>query len=342
VIAAATTILAALFAALLFNQYANRRAPYQLAWAIGATAFAVAAGTELVAQLVGWSEPLYRAWYLTGAVWTAGWLGAGTILLLAKTRFGYWYALCLALAGLFTILVARRLEDPSAGPIALAYALSAWGTAVAIAWLSYLASPRWSRIAIGFMVAVSALALPLVATATLPAPGWAVDPTTGAPVAVLLPPSLRLLTPLLNVSGALALLTGALFSAYVSMPKRRTLPYASDPNQRGDELLFNLAIAPVAIIVNFFRSLPLAVRAWREGTLNRRVPATLLIALGAFLPSLTDTLNRGGSTEAYALGKLLGAGLLLIGFLVSVDEPSEISLPLVGAPLRAALRWVRG
>jgi hypothetical protein len=126
------------------------------------------------------------------------------------------------------------------------------------------------------------------------------------------------------------------------MPKRRTLPYSSDPNQRGDELLFNLAIAPVAIIVNFFRSLPLAVRAWREGTLNRRVPATLLIALGAFLPSLTDTLNRGGSTEAYALGKLLGAGLLLIGFLVSVDEPSEISLPLVGAPLRAALRWVRG
>lgn len=126
-IAAATTLLAALFAALLFNQYATRRAPYQLAWAIGATAFAVAAGAEFAAQLIGWSEPLYRVWYLTGAVWTAGWLGAGTILLLAKTRFGYWYALCLALAGLFTILVARRLEDPSAGPIALAYALSAWG-----------------------------------------------------------------------------------------------------------------------------------------------------------------------------------------------------------------------
>lgn len=127
-IAAATTLLAALFAALLFNQYATRRAPYQLAWAIGATAFAVAAGAEFAAQLIGWSEPLYRVWYLTGAVWTAGWLGAGTILLLAKTRFGYWYALCLALAGLFTILVARRLEDPSAGPIALAYALSAWGS----------------------------------------------------------------------------------------------------------------------------------------------------------------------------------------------------------------------
>ena len=101
----------------------------------------------------------------------------------------------------------------------------------------------------------------------------------------------------LVLSGALALLTGALFSAYVFMPKRRALPYSSDPNQRGDELLFNLAIAPVALTVNFFRSLPLAMRAWCDGTLNRRVPATILIALGAFLPSLTDTLNRGRSEE---------------------------------------------
>jgi len=342
VIAALTALLATTFALLLFNQYAARRTSYQLAWGIGASAFAVAAAAEGLAQVLGWSEPLYRLWYLTGAVWTAGWLGAGTILLLAKTRFGYWYALCLALAGLFTILVARRLEDPSAGPIALVYALTAWGAAVGIAWLAYLGSTRWSRIAIYLTAALSIAALPLVVTAQLPSPGWATDPTTGAPVALLLPPALRLLTPLLNVSGALALLTGALFSAYVFMPKRRTLPYSSDPNQRGDELLFNLAIAPVAIAVNFFRSLPLAYGAWRAGELNRRVPATLLIALGAFLPSLTDTLNRGGSTEAYALGKLLGAALLLLGFLASVEDPNEITLPILGAPLRALLRRTRG
>jgi hypothetical protein len=146
----------------------------------------------------------------------------------------------------------------------------------------------------------------------------------------------------LNISGAFALLTGALFSAYVFMPKVRALPYSSDPRQRGDELLFNLAIAPFAIAVNFVKSLPLAASAWRNGTLNRRVPATLLIALGAFFPSLTDTLSRTGSTEVYELGKALGALLLLIGFLASVDEPDEITLPLVGAPLRAALRRVRG
>ena len=53
-----TTLTAALFAALLINQYRFRRAPYQLAWAIGATAFAAAAAAETLAGVIGWSEPL--------------------------------------------------------------------------------------------------------------------------------------------------------------------------------------------------------------------------------------------------------------------------------------------
>jgi hypothetical protein len=341
ILPALTALFALLFAALLFDQYQSRRGAYQLAWGVGALAFAIAAGAEALAAAVGWSEQLYRVWYLFGAVWTAGWLGAGTILLLAKTRFGYWYALCLALSGLFTILVARRLEDPTTGPIALLYALTAWGAAIAIGWLSYLGDVRWARVAVALTVVLSAIAIPLVAFANLPAPGWVTDPATGAPIALLLPPALRLLTPILNVSGGLALLTGALFSVYVFMPKRRVLPYSSDPDQRGDELLFNLAIAPVALAVNFVRSLPDAWRAWREGTLNRRVPATALIALGAFVPSLTDTLNRAGSTEGYQVGKLIGALLLLGGFLASVESTSEVRLPFVGRPIRALLRWVR-
>ena len=339
---ALTALAALLFAILLFEQHARRRGAYQLAWAIGATAFAVAAAAEALAATVGWSAPLYRAWYLSGAVWTAGWLGAGTILLLTKTRFGYWYAGCLALSGLFTILVARRLEDPSAAPIALVYALIAWCAAVTIGWLTYLGDQRWTRVALMLTTGLSVLAVPLLVFAHLPDPGWAVDPSTGAPIAVLMPPALRLLTPLLNISGALALLTGALFSVYVFMPKRRVLPYSSDPDQRGDELLFNLFIAPVALTVNFVQSVPLAVRAWRAGTLSRRVPATALIAFGAFAPSLTDSLNRAGSTEGYEVGKLIGALLLLAGFLVSVEDPSEVRLPLVGRPIRGLLRAVRG
>ena len=87
-----------------------------------------------------------------------------------------------------------------------------------------------------------------MATTTLAPPGYAVDPRPARPVATLFPPSLRLLTPFLNITGAFALILGAVFSTYVFMPKRRVLAYSLDPNQPGDEFLFNLLIAPVAII----------------------------------------------------------------------------------------------
>ena len=67
------------------------------------------------------------------------------------------------------------------------------------------------------------------------------------PTAALLPGRLRLLTPFLNITGAFALVLGAVFSAYVFMPKRRILPYSLDPNQPGDQFLFNLLIAPVVV-----------------------------------------------------------------------------------------------
>ena len=164
-------------------------------------------------------------------------------------------------------------------------------------------------------------------TTTLPPPGYAIDPATGAPTAELFPGSLRLLTPFMNVTGALALVLGAVFSAYVFMPKRRILAYSLDPNQPGDQFLFNLLIAPVAILVNFVASLPAAIQALLDGRIHSRVPATALIALGAFIPTLTDSLNRFGSTEYYELGKLLGVVFLFAGFLVSTEVFREIRIP---------------
>ena len=87
----------------------------------------------------------------------------------------------------------------------------------------------------------------------------------GSPVATLLPPQLRLLTPFMNITGAFALILGAVFSAYVFMPKvAGTGRSLLDPNQPGDEFLFNLLIAPVAITVNLVASLPGALRACRD------------------------------------------------------------------------------
>jgi len=125
----------------------------------------------------------------------------------------------------------------------------------------------------------------------------------------------------------MSLLFGALFSAYVFMPKRRVLAYSLDPNQKGDEFLFNLLIAPVAITVNFAASLPGALRALVAGKLHSRVPATILIAIGAFMAGSGDILLRFGVADYFQAGKLLAAIFLLLGFLVSVEAFAELRIP---------------
>ena len=333
-----TAILALVFSVALFDQWRERRGGFQLIWAIGMLFYGVAAGSEALAGIGGWNEALYRTWYLTGAVWTAGWLGLGTAFLLARTRFGYSVALCLFLAGLFTFLVRNRPEYAGAGALPLLYFIAAGVLALAVAVETYFQNERWPSLAAGAVVGATILSVVLMATTTIAPPGYAVDPATGMPVATLLPAQLRLLTPFMNVTGAFALILGAVFSTYVFMPKRRVLPYSLDPQQPGDQFLFNLLIAPVAILVNFVASLPGTIRAISIGRIHSRVPATILIAVGAFIPTLTDSLNRFGSTDLFQLGKFLGVLFLFAGFLVSIEVFREIRVPFTAIRLATGRR----
>src|ERR671910_2449126 len=122
---AVTSLFALIFSAALFDQWRVRRGSFQLIWGFGMLFYGIAAGAEALAGFGGWNEALYRTWYLTGAVWTAGWLGLGTAFLLGRTRFGYSFALCLFLAGLFTFLVRNRPEYAGAGSIPLLYFIGA-------------------------------------------------------------------------------------------------------------------------------------------------------------------------------------------------------------------------
>ncbi len=335
---ALTSILALIFALALFDQWRERRQGFQLIWAIGMTFYGIASGCEAVGAASGWNETLYRTWYLTGAVWTAGWLGLGTTWLLGRTRFGYTFALCLLLAGVFTLLTQRKFEYPGAGSAPILYLIAAVVLAAAIAIETYFQNDRWPSLAAGAVVGATIVSAVLMLTATLPAPGFALDPATGIPTGELFPGTIRLLTPFLNITGGLTLALGALFSAYVFMPKRRVLAYSLDPNASGDQFLFNLLISPVAFVVNFVASLPGAVRALVAGRLHSRVPATILIAIGGFLASGGDTLNRFGVTNVFQVGKFLALLFLLAGFLVSIEAFREIRVPFTSVVLRRARR----
>src|SRR5262245_18160337 len=333
VLPAVTSILALVFSVALFDQWRERHGGFQLIWAIGMLFFGIASGCEAIAAATGWNEPLYRVWYLTGAIWTAGWLGLGTAFLLGRTRFGYTFAVFLLLAGVFTLLTQRRYDYPGTGSAHVLYLIAAVILALAVAVEPYFQNARRPMLAATAVVGATVLSAVLMITVTLPPPGYALDPVTGVPTGELFPGTIRLLTPFMNITGAFALVLGAIFSTYMFMPKKRVLPYSLDPNQPGDEFLFNLLIPPVAITVNLIASIPGTVSALLHGRIHSRVPATILIAIGAFIPTLTDSLNRFGSTELFQVGKFLGVVFLFAGFLVSIEVFREIRIPFTNVRL---------
>jgi hypothetical protein len=76
---------------------------------------------------------------------------------------------------------------------------------------------------------------------------------------------------------------------------------------------FNIAGALVLIL----GALLSALHFWRTGALPNRVASNVLIALGAFVPSIASGLTRFGITSTFFLGELLGLACILAGFLLT-------------------------
>ncbi len=76
------------FAAVVGRQYLSRRKPYQAIWAVALAMFAAAALFETAGQAFGWSDGSYKGYYLFGGLLNVGWLGLGSLLLIASPRVG--------------------------------------------------------------------------------------------------------------------------------------------------------------------------------------------------------------------------------------------------------------
>ena len=319
-----SSVLSFAFAVLLLDQWRGRHRSYQLIWAAGMVWYGIGAGTEYLGTAFGWTELLYKLWYLAGAIWVAGWLGLGTAALLSRTKFGYFFAVILLLGGL--IAVAARSRYPDAGAAPIAYFVVAAGLAIAIILLLRRGDERWFTVAAGGLVAGTIASAAMVAATALPAPGWVLNPATGIPTGELFPGAIRLLTPVFNVVGAASLVLGALYSAYVFMPKKQVFPY----ERTGVAWPLRAAIAVPA---TFVASIPTAVRAWRRGELNSRVPSTILIAIGGIIPAVTSGATRFGETSTFFLGEFLGVLFLFMGFLVSIEVFRDFRVPFTNIVL---------
>jgi hypothetical protein len=299
-----SSVLSFVFAAMVLDQWWRRRRAFQLVWGVGLLFYGISAGTEFVGSAFGWHEPLYRTWYLVGAFFVAAYLGMGTIYLLAKSRFGYFAGGTVLLGGLLSLLFSHSSRYPGAGTAGTVTFVIALVGGVAIIVATATRRELAAHIALAVLLVGSASVAYMVLTVPLAAPGYAVDPNTHVPVGSAFPSPVRVLTGPFNIAGALCLVFGALYSAYVYMPKKRVLP---------------ARLMALAIVVNFVASLPAGIAALLAGKLNSRVPATILIALGAFIPGLTSGLNRFGVTWSFFLGEFLGLLLIFVGFLVSEE-----------------------
>jgi hypothetical protein len=107
----------AAFAAAVLRQYAGRRRPYQLAWGVALSMFAVASLALAAGVSAGWTPLSFKVYYLFGAVLNVPWLALGTVELLATRAWGRAYAVGLAV---FTVLsvVLVALARVDAGDLA--------------------------------------------------------------------------------------------------------------------------------------------------------------------------------------------------------------------------------
>ncbi|MDT8436562.1 MAG: hypothetical protein RRA92_07375 [Gemmatimonadota bacterium] len=114
----ATSVFATWFGIVLMRRWRERGGLHHLWWGIGAFAYAAGTISESITTLFGWQEPVFRTWYITGALLGGFPLAQGTVYLLFSRRTGHRLsALVLtvvAVASVFVLLtpIDRSLVEP--------------------------------------------------------------------------------------------------------------------------------------------------------------------------------------------------------------------------------------
>lgn len=203
----AAALVGFLFAFLVLAQFLRRRRPFQLVWSLGLALYGASTLAEFVGNSQGWSDPVFRWWYLTGAIAVAAFLGLGTVYLHPPGLFGWWVV---------ALVVIGALPALRTNPTAAAVALLA---ATALGLVQWRAPARLPHAALALLVVATVWAGALtmsvpVEVSLLPGPG------DESPKGNAFPEGLRALTPLFNIPGGLAMAGGAASSAWFFWRRR--------------------------------------------------------------------------------------------------------------------------
>lgn len=125
----ATTVLAALFAPVVFERWRSRRpAPHLWWWALGIAVYGLGTLTEAITTLFGWQEPVFRAWYVSGAL-LGGWpLAQGTVYLMFSRRTAHWMAAAVGTAVIVgaTVVLLSPIDYAAVQPYRLTGRVLEW------------------------------------------------------------------------------------------------------------------------------------------------------------------------------------------------------------------------
>lgn len=277
-VASSTVIV--LFAAMVFRRYAQRGGTHLLLWGIGLTMFGIGSLAEAYSALA-WHPVVFRMWYLTGAVLNAAWLGQGTVYLLSGQRMpNLLVSLILGYAVAAVLFVA--LAKPLGLTTGVVAALIAFhGVIFTIAW-----QRRWVRrwnprrvatVLTTLLVAGSLIATYMLFVVPLNASAFDAGKTLSAQYREILPrgATVRRLTPLFNIYGLIALVGGALYSAWL-LWRKEIVPH---------RVVGNILIAFGGLALGFASTLV------RLGLGDYLYLAELVAALSMFLGFLVATMR---------------------------------------------------
>lgn len=103
VMSAITASVSGIFAFIVLRRWWQKRRPHLLAWGIGLTLYFAGSFSQIVLALT-WSPILFGLWYWAGAIMVAPWLGQGTVyLLLRRGNIARNIQMALILVGVMTL-----------------------------------------------------------------------------------------------------------------------------------------------------------------------------------------------------------------------------------------------
>jgi hypothetical protein len=143
-----TTALCGPFAWEIYRRYrAHPERLHLLWWSLGILTYGVGTFTEAMTTLVGWREPIFRAWYISGALLGGAPLAQGTVYLLLSRRTAH--ALTVALLSYVSIASIAVVLSPIQHALVEPHRLS--GQVLGWQWVRYF-SPVVNLYAVIFLI----------------------------------------------------------------------------------------------------------------------------------------------------------------------------------------------